>query len=634
MLGVLFGLAEGLYLIVKSRGGEASFAEAILLVLSAAVLYTVLGGGLGLGLSLIVAGLAKAAGRFLPPEAASRLSVALFRGLMLASGLFLCLKVHDFLSVAKWLFILLWLAAAGLLALAFIGLGQLAGNLSRAATGRPVRLTLILLGGLILAWGAMFFLVSSKDAMPAGLSARGEGPNVVLITIDTLRGDRLGCYGYKPIKTPVLDKLAAEGTLFEQHIVQQPITTASHAAIFTAMYPATNGVEGNCVPLRPSFVTLAEILQDHGYATGAFVSAYPLKAHTSGLDQGFHHYDDRFWIIDRLPGRVPKFFMELAAMKFVDRAIYYFYLQENLLPLQRRGNDTTAAASRWLERLGNAKFFLWVHYFDPHAPYDPPAPYDTLYDKDYRSKVDGSFKTLNLIWDGNLLLTPEDRRRLEALYDGEITYTDNQVGILLEKLKNLKALNNTIIVITSDHGESLGKNNYFYKHGDFLYDDCLRVPLIIRLLDPATAGQRIVTQTESIDIAPTILEVLGIPPPPAMQGQSLLSLMRGQSGYKKEFAYSQAVGKFHERIEQETWRFCLRTPQWKFIHNEGEEEELYKLDVDPHENDNLIGKYVEDANRFRGKMAAKRATLKRTGRNARALDKDTREKLKNLGYIN
>ncbi len=289
-------------------------------------------------------------------------------------------------------------------------------------------------------------------------------PNVLLVTIDTLRADRLGSYGYPLAQTPVLDRLAREGVRFEDATVQVPLTFPSHVAILSGCYPSRFDIRVNgLMVLPPSAQTLAARFKAAGYRTAAFIASAILDP-AYGLNRGFDLYDADF-------GRSVKANVALSE-------------------LQRPAGEIVASVMRWLDARPAEPWFAWVHLFDPHYPYEPPAAF---------LKAAGG-----------------------RAYDGEIAYTDASLGPLLARLDPAS----TVIVVTSDHGESLGEHGED-DHGFFLYDSTLKVPLIVRA--PRMAPRVVLEQVRSIDIAPTIAALTGVTPPPACDGESLVPLLRGSA---------------------------------------------------------------------------------------------------------
>ena len=301
-------------------------------------------------------------------------------------------------------------------------------------------------------------VVGALAVWPPG---RGERLNVLLITLDTLRADRLGCYGYSAARTPALDGFAGQGLRFTQAFTHVPLTLPSHASILTGLHPPEHGLRDNARgKLSASTTTLAGLLRGDDYATGAFVASFVLDGQF-GLGPGFELYDDRM-TANLSSGEVFK--------------------REN------RANVVADRALEWLRGQADRPFFCWVHFYDPHEPYDPPEPY---------------------------------RSRLADAYDGEIAFMDSQVKRLLDFLDARKLAARTLVVIVGDHGESFGEHKEF-GHGVFLYDTTMHVPLLIRLpgrIEPGTSDRL----TGLADVAPTVLGLLGLPAPSEMSGADALS---------------------------------------------------------------------------------------------------------------
>jgi arylsulfatase A-like enzyme/Flp pilus assembly protein TadD len=354
-------------------------------------------------------------------------------------------------------------------------------------------------------------------------AAGKAGPNLVVVTIDTLRADHLACYGYDRIKTPNIDQLARTGVRFANAFTPVPITLPAHTALMTGQYPMSTGIRdfsGN--KLTTGAMTLARVLQGHGYSTAAFIGSAALDSRF-GLNQGFDTYYDNF---------------NLGHTREI-------HLDE----IERRGDQVVDLALKWLESHRQKPFFIWVHLYDPHAPYDPPEPYARLY--------------------------------RGHLYDGEIAFADAQVGRLFAYLKQQHLYDNSIVVLASDHGESLGEHGE-KTHGFFIYNATLHVALIVRIPgDPP----RVVQQGVSlVDVMPTILQALRISRPPNVQGQSLLSLMMGRQSGSVSGQYSENYAPLihfgWNRLLSLEWRGM------KYI--ETTRPELYDLKSDPHELHNLF----------------------------------------------
>ena len=301
-------------------------------------------------------------------------------------------------------------------------------------------------------------------------AARAETPNIVLITVDTTRADRMGFLGSKLNATPNLDALAKQGVVFEQAYSQAPLTPVSHATIFTGTYPQFHTVTDFGHPLPNLLPSVPEILQKSGYHTAAFVGSLILdpKANMApGFDRGFDYFDAGFH-----QKRGPN--------------------ETRYNSIERRGGDVVAHAIAWLRKNRATPFFVWVHLYDPHAPYDPPAPYDK------------QFKDPN---------------------DGEIAYADSALGNLFAYLRQRGLYDRALVAVMSDHGESLGAHGESM-HGIFLYDETIHVPLLFKLPGQLLSGRRVAARVRLVDVAPTLLSMLRLPLPPTFQGESLVPLMK------------------------------------------------------------------------------------------------------------
>ncbi len=420
---------------------------------------------------------------------------------------------------------------------------------------------LLFLGASILS----FFL--GRNAV---FSKAAENLNLLLITVDTLRADHVGIYGGKA-KTPVIDQLGRSGVLFTNAYSHVPLTLPSHCSLLTGTLPLFHGVRDNGYRLPDVNRTLADILKAKGYRTAAFVGAFPLDSRF-GLDKGFDTYDDSYGSKN---------------------------LQRDLSFVERKAEEVNSKAVDWLDKNKAHKFFMWVHYFDPHAPYEPPSPFREEY--------------------------------LGIEYDGEIAYTDLMIGWFLEKLRQWNLMDNTLVVLTSDHGEGLGEHQE-KTHGIFIYDATLHVPLIFS--NPKIlCGSRIVSdQVGLVDVMPTILDLLNIPPEPNIQGRSLKSAIIDRKTLRDREVYIESVAAMLDR----DWAPLqgLRTKDWKYI--EAPLPELYDLRKDPRETVNLIEKNPRVAQRLQTKMwetIAKNSSIASSKIQRPEMDKETQERLKSLGYI-
>ena len=382
------------------------------------------------------------------------------------------------------------------------------------------------------------FTLPAAPATPAAAAPDSPKYNVILVTIDTLRGDSIGLDRGSIVKTPNLDRLGQEGTWFTNAIVQQPNTNASHTSIFTGVFPFVHGVRQHMIDLlSPNVHTLAEMLDPLGYNTAGLYSWVSLEPGFSGL-RGFDTYEDLSIHLAPIM-RDPRFQDLIVTYRLLGKYLFLPNIIENDL-LQSAQNSvedntvgkadvTTDAALRWLDANGNGSkpFFLWLHYYDAHYPYQPPPPFDTEYDPGYKGTVDGSMTTIHYIYaHGTGDLTDADINHIHALYDGAITFIDQQLGRVLDKVEQMNLTNNTIVVATADHGESLGTLGLWFHGPRTNYTD-IHVPLVFRLPSVIPANHSIPAVVESIDILPTILDLLRLPTPPIVQGASLLPLING-----------------------------------------------------------------------------------------------------------
>jgi arylsulfatase A-like enzyme/predicted Zn-dependent protease len=396
-------------------------------------------------------------------------------------------------------------------------------------------------------------------------------PSVLLVSIDTLRADHVGSYGYRAAATPVIDALAARGLRFEQAETVTPLTLPAHTSLLSGTFPSFHGVRDNGSFYVGDEVTMLAVMKAHGYRTGGFVGAYVLD-HRWGIAQGFDHYYDDF--------DLSRF--EMAAG--IDAA-------------QRPGSEVVDHALAWLAGAGDQPFFAWVHLYDPHSPYVPPEP--------YRSRFPAT---------------------LEGAYDGEIAATDAQVGRLIDFLTSSRRLANTVIVVVGDHGESLGEHGE-QQHGFFVYDAAVRIPLIVA--GPRVPTRAVPDQVRIVDVMPTILELAGVEAPPAVQGVSLMPLGRGERQDLLGFSETW-YPRYHYGWSELT---AVRDGRYKFI--AAPRRELYDTQADPGEQHDIAASNprVADAlERALADMTAKLAVAA-TPQKPRPVEPEVEERLRSLGYV-
>lgn len=394
--------------------------------------------------------------------------------------------------------------------------------------------------------------------------------NVLLITLDTTRADHLGCYGNPTVRTPNLDALAAGGVRFTQCTATVPITLPSHTSIMTGTYPFVHGVRDNGHVVPEDNLTLAEVFKQHGYTTGAVVSAYVLNSEFR-LTQGFDTYDD-IW-------------QQRA------QTTLYRYFQSP----ERPADEAADHAIEWLDKHRNDRFFLWVHFFDPHQPYEPPEPYLSQYPHPYM---------------------------------GEIAFMDAHLGRIIQRLRELDLEKRTLVVVVADHGEGLGDHGE-ETHLFFLYDTTLTVPLIFYCPTLLPAGLVNDSQVRTIDVAPTILDLVGLPAKPDAQGVSLRPLLFDPQATLPIEAYAETLGPLY------AFRFsplrALRADGWKYIH--APRPELFHVATDAGETTNLVETEPERAARMRDRLRELIAEAGTGLQSGGGLTTSQREQLMALGYL-
>ena len=418
-------------------------------------------------------------------------------------------------------------------------------------------------------------------------------PNVVLVTIDTLRADHCSTYGYARDTTPHLDALAAEGALFENAYAITATTLPSHATLFTSLYLYEHGVVKNAIVLPEDVHTLAELLAGKGYDTAAFVSSFVVHRRF-GIAQGFALYDDDF-----------------RGAEFSSAVRVHEGLRLDA-PYDRRGRETTDRVLDWLRgRDPTRPFFLWVHYFDPHSPYDPPEPYRSR----FLSTTD-----------------PGSRQWVVDLYDGDVRYADEELGRLLHGLEEFVPGRERLTIVTADHGEGLWDHGVL-EHGIFLYEEMVRVPLIVHWPGRIPAGRRIAGLAGGIDLLPTTLGLLGIPPDPAdPRGLDLSAVLRGAAEIDPDRPLF-LQRRQHLRVAGP--KQAVRWRSWKLIESPAEIGlELYDLAHDPGELRNLAGLRDDVVRALQPRLTGWRNRLVRREQvEDGSLSAEVRHRLEALGYV-
>ena len=422
---------------------------------------------------------------------------------------------------------------------------------------------------LLVVTAAVAFYVYDPDGA-APVSPLPAGTNLLLISIDTLRADRLSVYRSDGVATPAIDRLAREGIVFQQAFTPVPLTLPAHASMLTGLLPFSHGIRDNgSGSLGPDYRTLAEAFAATGYRTAAFVSAYVLDSRW-GLDRGFDEYVDGFDVG----------VMDLAA----------------IVRVQRPASATWAPARRWLASHTGEPFFLWLHFFDPHTPYEPPEPFQSAY-----------------------------RQRP---YEGEIAYVDSVLAEIMRELEARSLLDKTAIMLVSDHGEGLGDHGED-EHGLLTYDSTLKIPWIVRLPDRLYAGSVVEHPVSLVDLFPTVVELFGLPPSSTIDGVSHANALSAPDAGSGHAVYAES---FYPRLRF-GWSELqsVRTDRFKYIR--APRRELFDYRLDPGEVTNLIERHpdvAESLDRLLSSMLDQRAgaELKPT-----PLDPESARRLRALGYV-
>lgn len=442
-------------------------------------------------------------------------------------------------------------------------------------------------------------------------------PHVVFISVDTLRADHLGAYGYGRETSPRIDELARSSVRFDQASSQASWTLPSHMSMITSQYPHVHGVEDDGTSLAEEATTLAEILAANGYDTAALIS-WVYLSEQYGFAQGFGRFEEL-----------------LPPPHLVDSATRASFKAEHV----------TDYAIRWLERPHERPYFLFVHYFDPHLDYAPPEPYDTMFDPDYKGDARGDFEWIWPYIKGvhhePATITPRDLEHITALYDGEIRYTDVHVGRLLDAVDRTLGLDNCIIVFTSDHGEELNDHGSMEGHQWTLYEEVIRVPLLIRLPNRALAGRVIRAPVELIDIAPTLLARLGIARPGTFQGKDLFTIMNNPTDGTSDWLAYGEIQRYNNKQFIRNQRFKLIFTEDIGLNKRGIPVEpgfeFFDLVEDPHEQTNGFDEGAAIANHLMIELERHRQLSLDSAAPAKAKDielsEGDRKRLESLGYV-
>jgi len=471
--------------------------------------------------------------------------------------------------------------------------------------GAAAIVAVVLIAALVVA-GFVAWRMSSRQAPPR---------NVLLIVADALRADHLGCYGRDDARSPRLDRLASEGVLFTDFSTVIPATLPSFSSLLTSRHPKDHGAVRNGFALDGSHPTMSEVFQAAGFETAAFVASYCISKEF-GLARGFDRYDEDFTTDTGLPHN----------------------------KLVRRGEKISDAVIDWLGGRDRSKpFFAMVHYFDPHWPYDQPDPFRETFTP--RGNIPGLGSIQNVLDARDFLKggggVPDQRcHDLHALYLGEIAFMDREIGRVLDTLGELGIEGETLVVFTSDHGETFWEHADYFDHGLFVYDSNARIPLIVRW--PGRTGEasrRVRPPLSNIDLAPTLLDLAGLVVPAAFDGRSFAGLITGENEIEPRPIYSEACKPY--QVEKGAPRAnyykakSVRSGKWKLVYTPflNDSRELYNVETDPTETTNLLRNpaYKKIADSLFVALERWTDTFEGGGP-VDPLDPETEEKLRKLGY--
>jgi arylsulfatase A-like enzyme len=425
----------------------------------------------------------------------------------------------------------------------------------------------------------------------------GEGLNIILISMDTLRADHLGSYGYHRDTSPELDRMAQGGVLFKWAVAQAPYTLPSHMSLLTSRYPSFHKVNKPRESyLNSEITTLAEILYNQGYRTWALVGGGQVSQ-AYGFAEGFEAY------------------------------IAYSSLQGDV-------NMKVRETISFLEREKENKFFIFFHSYQTHTPYTPPPPYDEMFGIEYQGSIDGEIETIEAINDGSIEISQADLERIVALYDGEIREADDSLAELFEYLKREGLESKTLVVFTSDHGEEFGEHGKVGTHSRTLHDEVLRVPLIFKLPGTIHEGRIVEKQVQSLDIMPTVLELVGVDDREGLQGTSLVKWLAGET------ETTSPTEAFSERLAADgNILRSVRDSRFKYIfrNNRKTEEEdhfYFDLEADPREQESLPLS-PDKTSEWLGKLRflIDEDETNRSVERSRRVDEKTLDALRELAYV-
>lgn len=445
---------------------------------------------------------------------------------------------------------------------------------------------------------AVLLLLLATATVACRSERQPAAENLLLITLDTLRADHLGIYGYPRPTSPNLDAFAVDAAVFDDVTCSMPTTLPSHLSIFTGLRPLEHGVRRNGQLAARDLVTLFDLLQQQGAATAAVIAS------------------------------------RVVGSKYLDGAGF----DEVLFPgakqqYQTRAELVTEHASAWLEQHHQTPFGLWVHYYDSHEPYAPAASFARAFDRGYRGELGDVLDVKTLVGlnqrPPDEPLTPDDLAHITDLYDAEIAYLDHHLGRLLARIDELGRLEDTVVVIVGDHGQALGDNNFF-GHGLRLLEPVVKVPLLVRQ-PGAEPGIRVHTPVETIDLMPTVAELLSLEVPGGLAGRSLVPLLAGETLASRRFRW---IERRTYPDQPEVIGLALHGGSWKAVYYRDEDGREQRLFSHRPEGLDSAGDLDAESEEARWLEAARSALLAANNSTTTAAGADDSKMLRALGYLN
>ena len=459
-------------------------------------------------------------------------------------------------------------------------------------------------------------------------------PNVLLLTLDTVRADHVSLYGYKRNTTPYLSDLARAATVFAHATAAGDMTITSHAAILTGTYASWNGARphqtasGSGVPISDKYPTLAEILSAQGYSTAAVVANSGFLTREWGFDRGFQFFDAR-GAVRMMPPR-KEYLLRYGARQVLHHVIDTTEFDMMFL----RAGEINREAYRFLDRARGSghPFFLFLNYMDAHSPYAPPAQFDELYPSERDLSIpDARYGLLfDQLVEGRGQMSQEEREHYVSQYDGGIAYMDAEIGKLIAGLKQRGLYDNTLLIIVSDHGEAFGERN-LVGHGLSVNEDQVYVPMIVKY-PRSDQRQWVEERVGHTDILPTVMEVTGIAPPPFLQG---FSLRKGTGNANRKLISESFPGSGLTSLNAKFNRTerAIYSENFKYIDSTAGKHELYDISADPREIHNLCSIESGRCSGMQRDLEEWENAAPKTVTHGKALDPQTLERLRSLGYV-